>query len=60
MQALIELIAGLVAALAAFALSSFGVEVDTGRSEREVRRVDCADREPAKVLAVARADRHDC
>lgn len=60
MQALVELIAGLVAMLAAFALASFGVEVDTGRSDREVRRVDCADREPAKILAISRDERRGC
>ncbi len=55
MQALIEMIIGFVALLAAAALSQFGLQVDAAKkSEREVHRVqDCGDT-PAKVVTTAR------
>ena len=61
MQALIQMIIGFVALLAAAALSQFGLQVDAPRkSEREVHRVqDCGDAPPASVIAVA-GRRRDC
>jgi len=55
MQALIEMIIGFIALLAAAALSQFGLQVDAPKkSEREVHRVqDCGDT-PAKVVTAAR------
>ena len=54
MQVLVELIAGLIAMLAAAALSSVGVDLNERQETREVRRVD--DREsrpdPQKAIAV--------
>lgn len=45
MQALIELLAGFIALLAAAALSQFGVSMDSAHTpEREIRRVqDCPE-----------------
>jgi hypothetical protein len=61
MQALIELIIGFIALLAAAALSQFGLQVDAPRkSEREVHRVhDCGDAPAAKVVAPTQR-RPDC
>ena len=55
MQALIEMIIGFIALLAAAALSQFGLQVDTPKkSEREIHRVrDCGDKPAAAVRAVA-------
>lgn len=59
-QALIELLAGFIALLAATALSQFGVDLDTSaRSDREVHRVsDCPEAPAAAILAADRS--HDC
>lgn len=48
MQVLIELIAGFVALLAAFALSQFGVDLrPDGKPDREIQRVlDCGENPP--------------
>ena len=62
MQALVEMIAGLIALLAAATLSQFGVDLDAPRkAEREVHRVsDCRDAaSPAKLIATDAA-RRDC
>src|SRR5690606_468980 len=54
MQALIEMLAGLIALLAAAALSQFGVDMNAPRkSDREIQRVqDCGDAKPAAVVHV--------
>lgn len=62
MHALIEFIAGIVAALAMAALSQFGVELRDGREdEPEVRRVkdDCPP-SPARTVLVSTAASRDC
>lgn len=61
MQALIEMIIGFIALLAAAALSQFGLQVDTPKkSEREVHRVqDCGDAPAASVITTA-GRRPDC
>ena len=61
MQALIEMIIGFIALLAAAALSQFGLQVDTPKkSEREVHRVqDCGDA-PAATVITATQRRRDC
>ena len=61
MQALIEMIIGFIALLAAAALSQFGLQVDTPKkSEREVHRVrDCGDAPAAAVIAAA-PPRQEC
>lgn len=55
MQALIEMIIGFVAVLAAAALSLFGLQLDAPeKPEREIHRVrDCGDQPPATLLAAA-------
>ena len=55
MQALIEMIIGFVAMLAAAALSQFGLHLDAPeKPQREVHRVrDCGGDKPAAVLAPA-------
>ncbi len=55
MQALIEMIIGFIALLAAAALSQFGLQVDTPKkSEREVHRVrDCGEAPATNVITVA-------
>ena len=55
MQALIRMIIGFVALLAAAALSQFGLQLDAPeKSQREVHRVrDCGDKPTATVLAAA-------
>lgn len=61
MHALIEFIAGIVAALAMAALSQFGVDANDRRGdEPEVRRVkdDCPPKPAATVLISTRA--RDC
>lgn len=59
MQALIELLAGFIALLAAAALAQFGVDLNTSKPEREVHRVtDC--REPATATLIAATPPSDC
>lgn len=60
MQALVELIAGFIALLAAAVLSQFGVNTHTtNHSDREVRRVaECRDA-PAASAALVEGKR-DC
>ena len=55
MQALVEMIIGFIALLAAAALSQFGLQLDAPeKSQREVHRVrDCGDKPTATVLAAA-------
>lgn len=62
MHALIELIAGIVAALAMVALAQFGVELrDDRRDDREVRRItdDCPD-VPTKTVLISSRVARDC
>ncbi|GAA0869443.1 hypothetical protein GCM10009116_12790 [Brevundimonas basaltis] len=61
MQALIEMIIGFIALLAAAALSQFGLQVDAPtKSEREVHRVqDCSDA-PVTGAITPTSRRHDC
>lgn len=60
MQAVIDFIVGLVAALAALALAQFGIDVNTPhQNEPEVRRVvDCPD--PPAGAAMAKAPSRTC
>lgn len=55
MQMLLEMLAGLIAMLAAAALSQFGVDLHAPRhADREIQRVqDCKDNKPAGAIAVA-------
>ncbi len=59
-QALIELLAGLIALLAAAALGQFGVDLNKApHPEREVHRVsDCPDAPSRSLIATRRSD--DC
>ncbi len=58
-QALIELLAGFIALLAAAALAQFGVDLSTAKPDREVHRVtDC--REPASTTLIATSRTEDC
>ncbi len=62
MQALVEMLIGFIAMLAAAALSQFGVNLDAPHKiDREIHRVhDCSDTAPtAQMLARADVDR-DC
>lgn len=61
MQALIEMIIGFIALLAAAALSQFGLQVDTPKkAEREIHRVqDCSDA-PAAAMMAAAPPRREC
>jgi hypothetical protein len=63
MQALIEIIAGFVAMLAAAALSQFGLDLDSPQKpQREIHRVrddGCKDAS-ATVLAVTSERKQDC
>lgn len=61
MQALIEMIIGFIALLAAAALSQFGLQLDAPKkSEREVHRVqDCGEAPAAGVIA-GTGRRPDC
>ncbi|HYD28841.1 hypothetical protein [Brevundimonas sp.] len=61
MQALIEMIIGFVALLAAAALSQFGLQLDApDKPRREVHRVqDCGDK-PAAAILTAAGDQQDC
>lgn len=59
MQALIELLVGFIALLAAAALSPFGVDLKSSpRAEREVHRV--ADCRQAPDAALPDRSHHDC
>ncbi len=52
-QALIELIAGFIALLAASALSQFGVDLHSPpKPEREVRRISDCGEPPARTVTV--------
>lgn len=58
MQALIELLAGFIALLAAAALAQFGVDLNTARPDREIHRVsDCA--EPTATDALISVPKQD-
>lgn len=60
MQALTELIAGVIAMLAAAALSQFGVDLtQPTHTDREVHRInDCGDRKaPSAMVASRPSDR---
>ena len=59
MQALIEMIIGFVALLAAAALSLFGLQLDAPeKPQREIHRVrDCGDQPPATIVAAAERQR---
>lgn len=60
MQTLIEFIAGLIALLAAAALSVFGVDMNADRpQDREVRRVTDCDTAPPSTLFIADS-RREC
>jgi hypothetical protein len=60
-QALIQMIIGFVALLAAAALSQFGLQMDAPKkSEREIHRVrDCGD-EPAALVVAAAQRQQEC
>ena len=58
-QALIELLAGFIALLAAAALSQFGVDLNTAKPEREVHRVSDCPEAPASSL-IASPPKNDC
>ena len=54
MQMLLDMLAGLIAMLAAAALSQFGVDLHAPRhSEREIQRVQDCKEAPASTIAVA-------
>jgi hypothetical protein len=61
-QALVEIIAGLVAMLAAAALSLFGLDMNPPeRSQPEIHRVnDCGEKAATPLLAAAKAPRQNC
>jgi hypothetical protein len=61
MQALIEMIIGFIALLAAAALSQFGLQLDApDKPQREIHRVrDCDDKPAATILAAAERQQ-DC
>ncbi|MBX9615053.1 MAG: hypothetical protein Q8S03_12615 [Brevundimonas sp.] len=59
MQALIELLAGFIALLAAAALAQFGVDLTSVKPDREVHRVsDCRSQATPALISVRKAD--DC
>lgn len=61
MQALIQMIAGFIAMLAAAALSQFGVDMHTPRqADREIHRVTDCETSPATVITPAAKSQHDC
>lgn len=63
MQALVELIAGFIAMLAAVALSQFGVDLNARQKpDREVHRVvDCGETPSQDVQTLTMsASSHDC
>jgi len=61
MQALIEMIIGFIALLAAAALSQFGLQLDAPeKSQREIHRVrDCGGK-PAGSVFIATERKQDC
>ena len=60
MQALIELLAGFIALLAAAALSQFGVDLNqAARPDREVHRVNDCPEAPSRTL-IATQPPKDC
>ena len=60
MQALIELLAGFIALLAAAALAQFGVDLNkTGHPEREIHRVSDCREAPTEALITVRQT-NDC
>lgn len=61
MQALIELLAGFIALIAAAALAQFGVNLDAHpKAEREIHRVhDCPPPSSSQMLAT-NPDSRDC
>lgn len=61
MQALIEMIIGFIAMLAAAALAQFGVESRAEPNTRpEVQRVTDCDRTPSSSVLVSTAPKRDC
>ncbi|HYC97901.1 hypothetical protein [Brevundimonas sp.] len=61
MQALIEMIIGFVAMLAAAALSQFGLQLDAPQeSQREIHRVRDCDETPAATAFTATEHKQDC
>ena len=58
MQMLLEMLAGLIAMLAAAALSQFGVDLHAPRhADREIQRVqDCKDKPTATIAVAAPGD----
>ncbi len=61
MQALMQLIAGFIAMLAAAALSQFGVNMHAPRqAEREIHRVTDCETPTAVVIAPAAGSKRDC
>lgn len=61
MQALIQMIAGFIAMLAAAALSQFGVDMHSPRqADREIRRVTDCDNAPAAVATPVAGSDQDC
>ena len=61
MQALIEMIIGFVALLAAAAMSQFGLQLDApDKNKREIHRVrDCSDK-PAGAVFTGAERKQDC
>ncbi|QDH73682.1 hypothetical protein [Brevundimonas sp. M20] len=62
MQALIDLIAGFIAMLAAAALSQFGLDIDAPQKpEREIHRVrECGPEAPSAMIAVSKDQKREC
>lgn len=61
MQALIEMIIGFIAFLAAAALAQFGVESRAEPTSRqEVHRVIECDKQPSSTVLVGTAPKRDC
>jgi hypothetical protein len=61
MQALIEMIIGFIALLAAAALSQFGLQLDApDKPQREIHRVRDCDDKPAAVILAAAERQQDC
>lgn len=59
MQALIELIVGFIALLAAAVLSHFGVDLNTrAEPDREVHRVRHCDEKPSSVIIIDARDQN--
>lgn len=62
MQALIQLIIGFIAMLAAAVLSQFGLDLDTReKPQREIHRVrDCGDARTTGLFAASAERKRDC